>query len=197
MICISVHTFLLLPDNRVRTHSDQAARVAITSPEIIWSIYRLPLGGWVSVWGLLFVCIFIKDLLCLMIWEEKLVLRNKIRNFYIHYSSFCQKIFLISVSNERVLNRTVMGGEKWRPHCIIPFFNWNSFWWIMNDILCQGLSTLPTSDYLYDYSILALILWWINCFYSSQYLCQNWRTIVKMLKNQLSIYTPAVQLFIM
>ena len=131
MICISVHTFLLLPDNRVRTHSDQAARVAITSPEIIWSIYRLPLGGWDSVWGLLFVCIFIKDLLCLMIWEEKLVLRNKIRNFYIHYSSFCQKIFLISVSNERVLNRTVMGGEKWRPHCIIPFFNCNSFWWIM------------------------------------------------------------------
>ena len=194
MICISVHTFLLLPDNRVRTHSDQAARVAITSPEIIWSIYRLPLGGWVSVRGLLFVCIFIKDLLCLMIWEEKLVLRNKIRNFYIHYSSFCQKIFLISVSNERVLNRTVMDGW-WKVASTLHHSIFQLKLILMNnDILCQGLSTLPTSDYLYDYSILALILWWVNCFYSSQYLCQNWRTIVK---NQLSIYTPAVQLFIM
>ena len=57
--------------------------------------------------------------------REKLVLRNKIRNFYIHYSSFCQKIFLISVSNERVLNRTVDGQlvvtNKWRPHCSFHF----------------------------------------------------------------------------
>ena len=125
MICISVHTFLLLPDNRLREHSLwSGCSIAITSPEIIWI-------GRVSVWGLLFVCIFIKNLLCLMIWEKSWCWGTK----YVISTSiiqvFAKKYFWSQYLMKGCWIELLMGGEKWRPHCIIPFFNWNSFWWIM------------------------------------------------------------------
>ena len=148
------------------THSDQAARLQSHHLKLSESIYRLPLGGRVSVWGLLFVCIFIKNLLCLMIWEKSWCWGTK----YVISTSiiqvFAKKYFWSQYLMKGCWIELLMDGNKQ----VASTLHHSSFQLKLilmnNDILCQGLSTLPTSDYLYDYSISALILLWINTQYT-------------------------------
>ena len=133
MICISVHTFLLLPDNRLGEHSLWSG--CSRCNHITWN-YLNPFIDYHLVVELAYevCCLFVYLLKIYSVWwyerkswcwGTKYVISTSI------IQVFAKKYFWSQYLMKGCWIELLMGGEKWRPHCIIPFFNWNSFWWIM------------------------------------------------------------------